>query len=107
MSTGRGRDASNLRPQKSRSHVRGAGTGPLIFHTDDTVVDMSREGSSQLRPFTVDSDSWIFAAMPRRDVHPCPSSSFLSAGGILSKCCGTRIDTASIKQPFKPLPEST
>lgn len=60
---------------------------------------MSREGSSQLRPFTVDSVSWIFAAVPRRDVHPCPSSSFLSAGGILSKCCGTRIYTASIKQP--------
>lgn len=84
------------------------GTGPLFFNTDVTVVRMSHEDASQLRPFTVIlSAGWLLQC--QRDGYiPALEGSFLSACGIFSKCCGNSVYTVSInKAIFQTATEST
>lgn len=70
MSTGRDKDASTMRPQKSRSHARATGdvarTGPLIFYLMSLwfIRPMRRLLSSGL---SLGFSQLALCAVPKRD----------------------------------------
>jgi hypothetical protein len=67
-----------------------AETGPLVLYTDVTVVPMSHEDASQLRPFTVDSATWLAAAVPKRDGY------ILALEGSFLSVCSITLNAARI-----------
>lgn len=80
-----------LRRAGAGAQVTVAGTGPLFFYTDVTVVRMSHEDASQLRPFTVilsagrllQCQREMATFLPLRAPSCLPVASSLSAAGTV------------------------